>query len=129
MGGKFRTAENVYVAVVCLLGFGLAVILDRRGMPQKWHAAIVGTCVSFGGVSWVFHARWRRPWFWLAFVICFAAHMLMIWVVFGQILAGTKYFGILIWAPIAFAEGIVLLGFIPALERRMRDWGRAHPSR
>ncbi len=103
-----------------VLGLAMAIIMDQAGMPQKWHAAIVGTLVSFGGVSLVFQRKWSYPQFWIALAICFAVHLAATWVVFEKVLAHVKVIGILIWTPIAFAEGILLLGVIPVLERKLR---------
>jgi hypothetical protein len=116
---KSRTSENVYVGIVALLGLAIAVVTDRAGMPQKWHAAIVGTTVAFGGSAWVFRHRWSQRQFWIALGTCFVIHMFGIWMIFGQLLKDAKTFGILIWAPAAFVEGVFLLAFVPALQRKI----------
>lgn len=119
MRGRIRTSENIYVVVIALLGLGVVVITDKMGMPQKWHAVIVGTLISFGGVAWVFRPRWPQRKFWLALVLCFGLHALAMWVIFTQVFGDTKTFGILLWTPAAFIEGVILLGILPALERRL----------
>ena len=114
-----RTSENIYVVILTFVGLGIVVISDKIGTPQKWHAAIVGTMVTFGGVAWVFRGKWRRWQFWASLGVLFTIHILAMWLVFTQILASVKTLGILIWAPVAFVEGILLLGLVPLLERRL----------
>ena len=116
---KSRTSENVYAVVVALLGLAGALMADRFGLPQKWHAAIVGTLVAFGGCAWVYRSRWSIVEFWLALGTCFMIHLIGIWLVFAELLSEAKTFGILIWAPVAFVEGIFLLGLVPALQRKI----------
>jgi 1,4-dihydroxy-2-naphthoate octaprenyltransferase len=119
--GEWRTSENVYVAILSLFGLAVAVITDHAGMPQKWHAAIVGTLVAFSGCAWVFRSRWSKPEFWLALGTCFVLHLFGIWFVFAQLLSEAKNFGILIWAPVAFVEAVFLLGLVPALQRKIHS--------
>jgi hypothetical protein len=116
---KSRTAENIYVGILALAALAVVVITDHLGMPQKWHAVVVGTAIAFGGCAWVFRQRWSKQQFWLAVAICFVIHLFGIWIVFGELLKDVKTFGILLWAPFAFAEGVLLLALVPALQRKI----------
>ena len=113
---KFRTSENLYVFVFGTIALGIAILFDRNGMSQKWHAAIVGTAVAFGGSIWALKRKWSSPSFWLAVITCFGLHVLLMWLVFERLLSTTKNVGILEWSPFAFAEGIILLLAIPFLQ-------------
>ena len=106
--------------MIALFGLAIAVIADYLGLSQKWHAAIVGTLVAFGSSTWLLRSRWSKRQFWLALGSCFVIHLFGIWLVFAELMSEAKTFGILIWAPVAFAEGIVLLGLVPALQRKIQ---------
>ena len=110
--------ENILIWGLAFLCLGLAIKMDRVGMPQKWHAAIVGTAVSFGGVVLVYRTKWSQWHFWAAIAVCFVVHLLVISIVFDKVLASVEVLGILLWSPIAFAEGIFLLGIVPMVQRK-----------
>ncbi len=129
MNKKYLTTENVFICAAALLCLGMVILMDRIGMPQKWHAAVGGTGGPFVIVLLAYRRKWRYWTFWAALGICFAAHLVAIWVVFERVLAPVKVMGILIWGPIAFAEGIFLLGMIPILERRLRGEKKRGPGR
>ncbi|SRR6266849_22485 len=117
---RIVTTENLAIFVIVVVGMFVVVLMDRMGEPQKWHAAVAGTAISFGGVALVYQRKWPHWSFWVSLGTCFAAHILALWLVFDRLLAPVKTMGILIWSPIAFAEGIFLLGFVPVLERKLR---------
>ena len=100
-------------AVVAL---ALATIADRRGMPQKWHAAIVGTVVPFGVVVLSYRLRWRRWSFWASLAICLIVHTLAIWTIFQYALWDVHTLGTLVWTPVAFVEMFVLLVALKRIE-------------
>jgi hypothetical protein len=102
-----------------VVGMFVVVLMDKMGAPQKWHAAIVGTAVSFGGVALVYQRKWPYWPFWASLGMCFAVHVVALWIVFERLLAPIKTMGILIWAPTAFAEAIFLVGLVPYLERKL----------
>jgi len=104
--------ENLIIGAMAALALGIVVVTDRLGLPQKWHAAIVGTFVTFGGVGLCLPRYWRRPFFWLLMAGCFALHSLAIVFFFAVVFAKIKSIGALAWFPVAFAEGIVLLGIV-----------------
>jgi membrane-associated HD superfamily phosphohydrolase len=116
---RTRATENLAVFVMVAVVLSVVVLMDGSGAPQRWHAAVVGTAVSFGGVALVYQRKWRHWPFWVSLGTCFAAHVLALWLVFDRLLAPVKTMGILIWSPIAFAEGIFLLGLVPFLERKL----------
>jgi hypothetical protein len=117
---KQKVTENLVIFVITTVGLCTIILMDHSGMPQRWHAAIVGTAVTFGGVMLVDQRKWPHGAFWLSLGICFVGHVVMVWVVFQQLLSSVRTLGILIWAPIAFAEGILLLGAVPIIERIVR---------
>jgi len=120
-----KTTENVLIIIVALIALGVVILMDRAGMPQKWHAAVIGTVVTFVGISLVFQRQWQLVVFWQAFGICFGVHLIALWLIFEKVLAPVHNMGILIWAPMAFGEGVLLLAMIPILERRVlsrRRW-------
>jgi hypothetical protein len=110
--------ENLIVGAMALLALGMVIATDRLGLPQKWHAAIVGTFVTFGGIALCFPRLWRRSFFWLLMTACFAVHSLLIVFLFAVILADVKFIGTLAWFPVAFAEGIVVLGVITKFSKK-----------
>ena len=114
-----KVSENLYVVLLAVLALGVVFITDYFGMPQKWHAAIVGTFLPFGGVAWVFASRWRQRRFWIAMCVCLVFHIVAIWLIFQHAFSGVQNVGILIWAPIAFAEGVLLLGIVRLIERKI----------
>ena len=112
--------ENLAIFVMVVVTMCAIIFMDRTGAAQKWHAAVVGTGFSFGGVALVYQRKWP-PWrFWGAWGICFVLHVLAVWIVFDRLLAGIQRMGILIWIPIAFLEGVFLLGLVPALELKLK---------
>ena len=119
MQRKVKTAGNLYLLFVSLLGLGVAIIMDRGGMEQKWHAAIASTVVAFGVATWLLRSGWSRWRFWLAVTICFAIHVVITWLIFARLFAGRQKLGILIWAPTGFIEARLLLTILPVLEPRL----------
>jgi hypothetical protein len=115
---KRNWTENLIVLAMGLVALGMVVTTDRMGFPQKWHAAIVGTFVTFGGVGLCYPRQWSNLSFWLLMGICLAVHTVAIWIVFAVLLASVKTMGTLVWSPVAFAEGIALLGIVAKFGRR-----------
>ena len=94
--------------------------MDRRGMPQKWHAAIIGTIFPFIFVVFSYPSTWlRRRSFWTAVGICLAIHLVGIWLLFQYVLARVQHFGTLFWLPVAFVEAVVLLIVVRKVENRL----------
>jgi hypothetical protein len=117
---KGAWTENLIIGAMAALALGMIFVTDRLGLPQKWHAAIVGTFVTFGGVGLCLPTYWRRPFFWLLMTACLALHSLAIGFLFAVVLAKTRLIGTLAWFPIAFVEGIVLLGLMIRFAKESR---------
>lgn len=115
---KGNWVENLIVSAMALLALGLVITTDRLGLPEKWHAAVVGTLVTFGGVGLCFPRFWRRPFFWLLMAACFAVHCLVLVLLFAVILSNVKVVGTFAWYPVAFAEGLMLLGIVTKFTRK-----------
>jgi ABC-type iron transport system FetAB permease component len=116
---RVLTRENFGILVMALLALALATITDRRGMPHKWHAAILGTVIPFGVVVLSYPLRWSRWSFWVSLGICLIVHTLAIWIVFQHILSNIQNLGILLWLPIAFIEMFVLLVAVKRVEEKL----------
>lgn len=119
------SAENIGLVVTIAVGFSAVLIANHFGLPQKWHAAAVGTAVPFGVVTIMYRKRWPRPEFWVSLVVLFFIHAVLIWVFFAALLQNVRTVGILVWIPVAFLETFVLLGLVSRLERTLRRL-RAH---
>jgi hypothetical protein len=112
--------DRVLGLFVFLAALAAASMTDRAGMPQKWHAAILGTLVPFAAMISIKRTSWSRPTFWTALSVCFVANLLFIYIFFEFILRNVTTFGWIWWVPVAFIETVVLLHFQPTLERKMR---------
>lgn len=97
-----------------------AMMMDRAGMPQKWHAAILGTLVLFAAILSIKRNSWSRPTFWASLGACFVANALLICFFFGVLLQGVATCGWIWWVPVPFIETVALLHFQPKLERKLR---------
>ena len=104
------------------IGLGLvlvaAIVLDKRGAPHKWHAAVMWTfCALFGLL--IFARTKRSSWlFWIFWIVCLTLHAFTMWAIFARIfprlILGTLYV-----VPIAFVEAIFLMGIFSRLEREL----------
>lgn len=86
----------------------LAIIMDRIGMPQKWHAAIMLTLLPFLMAILGYRLWWARLSFWIALTICFGVHTLAIWVFF-QYALGNVRIGTLFVYPFAIVDTIIII--------------------
>jgi hypothetical protein len=116
---RTRTIENLATFVMVSAVLAIVILMDRRGVPQRWHAAVGGTGLTFTTAAVAYQRKWRYWPFWASLGMCFAVHVVVLWIVFERLLAPIKTMGILIWAPIAFAETIFLVGLVPYLERKL----------
>lgn len=93
--------------IVASLGLIAALFLDTTEHPQKWHAAIMWTSCTFGGVLIICRDRWNSWRFWFWWAIWLVAHVLIMWLIFDKALAplvvGTVYV-----VPPALVELVVL---------------------
>ncbi len=112
--------DRVLGICVFVVTLAAASMTDRAGMPQKWHAAILGALVPFAAIVSIKRASWSRPTFWTTLGACFAANSLLICIFFEVVLRGVTTFGWIWWVPVAFIETVALLHFQPKLERKLR---------
>jgi hypothetical protein len=105
--GSFGETALLLLSAVCT--FFLAAALHNRGIHLKWVTAIAGTAFTFGAVIYICRQMLRRWAFWVALAICFAAHVIMVWIFFQFLLSGVERFSILLWYPIMMLELFVLL--------------------
>ena len=108
---KHLSAREKLALVIIFAVTVVGVILsDRIGMPQKWHAAIVGTTFPFVFVIFIYPSSWWRRWsFWAALTICLITHLIAIWAFFQFALRNVNTLGWALWIPIAFVEAFVLI--------------------
>jgi hypothetical protein len=112
--------DRVIGICVFVAAFAAARMTDRAGMPQKWHAAILGTLLPFAAIVSIKRTSWSRPTFWTTLGGCFALNLLLIVIFFEFVLRDVTIFGWIWWVPIAFIETVALLHFQPRLERNLR---------
>ena len=105
---RTSTWENIIFVIAAAIALMVAVIMDKKGMPQKWHAAIVGDILPFAVVIMNFRRWWSRGVFWAFLGMGFVAHTAAIWATFQYALAFTQILGIIVWVPIAFLDTLVL---------------------
>lgn len=116
--------ENAIIAIVSVAAVLMAIILDKAGMPHKWHTALFGTLVPFTTVILLQKPSWARRTFWLSLWFLLALHIVFICVVFGIVMRRVVILGLLWWLPIAFVEVFVLLD----LQRRLEKWMKSRTS-
>lgn len=116
---KISTKENAQLWIVVLVAALLVVVSDKIGSSEKWHAAIFWTACAFGPAAAGVRKR-RDVWlFWVSWTILLTAHVAVMCFVFGVMLGNYKVISRLLTLPFAFGESMLLLGLIPALERRL----------
>jgi hypothetical protein len=118
---KKRSAirETLSIIAMVAVALGIGIVFQRRGMPQKWHAAILGTIVPFGSVMMGVRVAWSRWSFWASLVVCLAFHVAAIWIFFHYVLASVQHFGTLYWFPVAFLEIFVLMIAVKRVEEKL----------
>jgi hypothetical protein len=97
----------------------VAELFYRRGMPQKWEAAIFGTLLPFWVALVSNQLRWSRWSFWASLAICLAIHLLGIWIFFQYILMDVRHLGLALWFPVAFVEVFILLFAVQKVEQKI----------
>jgi hypothetical protein len=102
-----------------ILALLLATLSDRAGMPQKWHAAIVGTEAPFFVILVMYRSRWQYWRFWAALMICLAVHGIALYIFFRHVLSNVQVLGIMEWFPVSFIEGFVLYVAVQKVEQRL----------
>jgi small basic protein len=118
---KKRTSvkENVILVLGILIGLAIVRMMDKSGMPQKWHAAVFGTIVPFGAVIASYQMRWSRWSFWLSVFFCLIIHTCLIWIFFQDTLSNSRHLGLLYWTPIALFEAFALLIAVSKIEEKL----------
>src|SRR5437764_7679251 len=75
---RYALNENWILALLALAALVIAMIMDSRGLPQKWHAAILWTVTTFGALVLLLRRKWALIPFWAALAICFLVHLLLV---------------------------------------------------
>ena len=101
---------------VAAIGLAAAFVLDTKGQPQKWHAAIMWTGCAFGSVVLISRAKWMSWRFWLSWTICLTAHIFLMWVIFEKALNRVRLGTLYVVFP-ALIESLLLMGIISRIER------------
>jgi hypothetical protein len=112
--------DRIVGICVGLIALFAAIMTDRAGMPQKWHAAIFGALVPFAAVVSMKRSGWSRSTFWITLGACFAVNLVLIWIFFEVVLRDVTTFGWTWWVPVAFIETFVILHFQSLIERKLR---------
>ncbi|MGB6822662.1 MAG: hypothetical protein WBE21_11325 [Candidatus Acidiferrales bacterium] len=118
MKNRSSRKQNLIIWTTGLIALALVILADHNGLPQKWHTAIFGTVAPFGFVVAIYPRRWGTWSFWAAFAICFAVHLLAMWILFQYVILGVAP-GWALWTPIAFVECFVLLVAVRRIENRL----------
>jgi hypothetical protein len=113
-------ADRIVIICACVVAVVAAIMADRAGMPQKWHAAIFGALVPFATVVSIERGSWRRWTFWTTLAACFVVNSLLLWICFEYVLWNVTTFGWIWWVPVAFVETFALFCLQSRLERRLR---------
>jgi hypothetical protein len=112
--------ENLGLLLGVCLALAMAGIMGDRHIPQKWHAAGVGTILPFIFVIFSYPSQWLRRWsFWLSLVTCLVIHLVAIWIVFQYIFGNIQQLGILIWLPLAMLESFLLVFIVKVIENKL----------
>jgi len=105
--------------VTAVLTFALLVATGRRNISRKWVTAIVGTLGPFSLVVYACRRLAFRWSFWTALTICFAVHLLAIWVLFRYVLASFQTVNIWLWLPVMLVEAFVLLIAVKRISEKL----------
>jgi len=124
---RLRRHREDVVVWVAVLGVVVAVfMLDNASESHKWHPAILWTCTAFTVITLFGRSKWQSWRFWVLWVCFFAVHLLAMWWIFDFFLFPGHVWRtflvipiVLLKAPIAFVEGILVLGFIVRIERNL----------
>ena len=117
---KNSATENIGLVLTVAVGFVAVLIANHYGLPQKWHAAVVGTAVPFGVVIIMCRKKWLSLEFWASLTALFLVHAVAIWMIFSILLQNIRTVGVLVWMPVVFIETFVLLGLISRFEHALR---------
>ena len=138
-----RRSERIET-ILCWIGgaaaVAAAIVLDNRGLPQKWHAAIMWTFTTFLlylllsrhgrfigiRVDYAHRKQSRNGWlrwrFWGISIVAMALHVSFIYLLFAIVLARVRVLGMIYVYPLGFVEGVVLTGLVARIERAITPW-------
>jgi hypothetical protein len=111
--------DSLAILIAVVIALALARIAHRYGMPQKWHAAILGTVVPFCAVIFVCPERWKRYSFWGSVAMWLVVHTLAIYFLFSHVLSNVRTIGTLFWWPVAFVETFALLAAVIWVDEKL----------
>jgi hypothetical protein len=115
-----KIRENLMLAVMAVVVFGLLILAHGRGISPKWVTALLGTLFPFGVVIYAYRGKLLLRWsFWVSLSICLAVHLFGIWFVFKFLLARFQHFSTLLWFPIAFLEVCGLFIIIKRINEKL----------
>jgi hypothetical protein len=96
-------------------------VLDKPSEPHKWHPAIVWTGLAFTTIALFGRTLWSSWRFWVLSTIFLMLHVYAMWWLFDQLLPHGHVWGTLFVVPIAFVEGILLVGVIAWIDHKLRE--------
>jgi hypothetical protein len=120
---KRASRQNLILLIGVMITAAMAQASYYFHLPQKWHAAIIGTVVPFAVLLQIKLPKWSDPKYWTAFTVLLCTHLLVMFWIFQIVLAKVDHFGWLAWAPIALAEPFLLLSLMKRLEEFL-----SHPA-
>lgn len=118
---KFDLSPASFWTACAVAAIG-ALAMHKFGLPQKWHAAFVGTIAPFWYVAGVFRKRWGYSSFWQSLSVWFVVHLLLMWFVFSVVLRDVATIGLLFWIPAVMIEIVPLYFVVDVLERKLRQF-------
>ena len=116
-----KTREPLGDRVVGWVGLVVVIVamfvLDKPSEPHKWHAAITWSVLAFMTVTLFGRGRWKSWRFWALWMFFALLQLLAMWWLFGRAMPAGHFVGTVVVAPIAFIEGVLLVGLIVRIER------------
>jgi hypothetical protein len=116
---RIALSDTVMGWIVAAIGLIAAFMFDTKEQPQKWHAAIMWTGCTFGGVVIIRRDKWMSWRFWLSWAVCVVVHVFAMWLIFAKVLASLRVVGTLYMVPLALVELIFLQRIMAKMERRL----------
>lgn len=112
------------MVIAALVAIFAAIIQFKLGAPQKWHAAITWTVLPFSVVIMAFRRYWTSWRFWVALSLCLGLHALIMWEIFGRLLAEVQWLGTIYVLPFEFVEAFLLIFVVAQLMRKFGEPGK-----
>jgi hypothetical protein len=114
-----RLKDDVVGWVGVLITIVALYVIDNPSEPHKWHPAIVWSCTAFSTIALFGRTQWQSWRFWALFMVFLLLHVFAMWWVFDKIVPAGHVWGTLFVVPIAFVEGILVLGQIVRFENML----------